>query len=369
MSGPAGPDLAKSAGGRPPLLTRLRRTWPWLRYVVGLGLGALAVWALLGRRDELSGASAYLSHLVVPWLVFAAILELASIVAFAIVQQELLAAGDVVAPSGWITAVTLAATAIANSMPAGPLVSSVFAFRQYRRRGADDTLAGWTLAAVFVAASVSLALVAVAGLAVAAGEGASLDLVGVTVVVAVVAVAMGALFVQQRAVDWVVGVSLRTSRRLVHWPSGDSEARIQHIVARIHAVTPKPARVVRVLLWAVLNWLFDCGCLALCFRAVGVGVPWHGLLLAYGAGQLAANLPVTPGGLGVVEGSLTIALVAFGGAEASTVAAVLMYRIMSFWAELPLGWGIWAAFAWQDRRDPIPAAHPKGGEDVAEVLA
>jgi len=37
---------------------------------------------------------------------------------------------------------------------------------------------------------------------------------------------------------------------------------------------------------------------------------WKGLLLAYGAGQLAADLPITPGGLGVVEGSLTIALVA-----------------------------------------------------------
>ena len=53
-------------------------------------------------------------------------------------------------------------------------------------------------------------------------------------------------------------------------------------------------------------------------------------------GSCAANLPITPGGLGVVEGSLTIALVQFGGAEVSTVAAVLLYRILSFWAELPL---------------------------------
>ena len=41
--------------------------------------------------------------------------------------------------------------------------------------------------------------------------------------------------------------------------------------------------------------------------------------------QLAANLPITPGGLGVVEGSLTIALVAYGGGRDSTVAAVLLY--------------------------------------------
>jgi hypothetical protein len=63
------------------------------------------------------------------------------------------------------------------------------------------------------------------------------------------------------------------------------------------------------------------------------------VLLAYGAGQLAANLPITPGGLGVVEGSITIALVAYGGAEATTVAAVLVYRLLSFWVSLPIGWG------------------------------
>ena len=39
------------------LLGRLRRAWPWLRYVLGLGLAALAVWALLGRRGELSVAT------------------------------------------------------------------------------------------------------------------------------------------------------------------------------------------------------------------------------------------------------------------------------------------------------------------------
>ena len=52
----------------------------------------------------------------------------------------------------------------------------------------------------------------------------------------------------------------------------------------------------------------------LAFEAVGVDVPWRGVLLAYAAAQLATNLPITPGGLGVVEGSLTVALVAFGGA-------------------------------------------------------
>jgi len=105
---------------------------------------------------------------------------------------------------GRLTAVTLASTAIANSMPAGPLVSAVYTFRQYRRRGADGALAGWTLGAVFVCASVTLAVVAAVGVAIAGAEGAGLDLIGVTVGVLIAALALGVLFVQRRAIVWLV---------------------------------------------------------------------------------------------------------------------------------------------------------------------
>jgi uncharacterized protein (TIRG00374 family) len=61
------------------------------------------------------------------------------------------------------------------------------------------------------------------------------------------------------------------------------------------------------------------------------------IALAYAAGQLVAVLPVTPGGLGIVEGSLTFALVAYGGAREQTLAAVLLYRLVSYWGLLPAG--------------------------------
>ena len=331
-----------------------RRAWPWLRYVVGLGLAALAFWALAGQRSELNGATTYLSHVRWWWLVPAVAAEAGSLVAFALIQQRLLEAGHVRVSTSRLTGVTVAATAIANSMPAGPLVSSVFAFRQYRRQGADDALAGWTLAAVFVAASVSLALVAAVGVAVAGAEGAGLDLVGVTVGVLVGALLLGVVFLQRRVLVWLVSGVVRSARRLFGWPHGELGAQVDRIIGRLTVVSLSPWQVGVVLGWSVANWLLDCGCLALSFLAVGVGVPWKGLLLAYGAGQLAANLPITPGGLGVVEGSLTIAIVAFGGSEASTVAAVVLYRILSFWGELPIGWATWAAFAWVAR--PATAA-------------
>jgi hypothetical protein len=106
----------------------------------------------------------------------------------------------------------------------------------------------------------------------------------------------------------------------------------------------------RIIGWGTVNWLLDCACFALMFVAIDAPIPWTGLLLAYGAGQLAATLPITPGGLGVVEGSITVALVAFGGAETSTVDAVLLYRIISFWFILALGWLFIGELALQVRR-------------------
>jgi uncharacterized protein (TIRG00374 family) len=122
--------------------------------------------------------------------------------------------------------------------------------------------------------------------------------------------------------------------------------------------------------------LFDCACFAMMFLAVNAAIPWKGLLLAYGAGQLAATLPFTPGGLGVVEGSITIALAEFGGAHVSTIDAVLMYRVISFWLVLLVGWGLWGQLALQVRRGrwsrlalDAPIEAELGPEGAAEAVA
>ncbi len=126
------------------------------------------------------------------------------------------------------------------------------------------------------------------------------------------------------------------------------------------------------------NWLLDCACFAMMFPAIGAPVPWKGLLLAYGAGQLATSLPITPGGLGVVEGSITIALVAFGGVESTTVDAVLIYRFISFWLVLAVGWALWGELALEVRHGrwsrhaleaPIEATDPVGSVDEQDPTA
>jgi putative heme transporter len=53
--------------------------------------------------------------------------------------------------------------------------------------------------------------------------------------------------------------------------------------------------------------------------------------------RLLGSLPLTPGGIGIVEVGLTTALVGFGGDRAEVVAAVLVYRFLTVVPTLALG--------------------------------
>jgi hypothetical protein len=229
-------------------------------------------------------------------------------------------------------------------------VATVYGFRWFRRFGADNTLAVWALAGTLVAAVVSLSLVAVIGLALATDAGASLDLVPVLIGVFAVAVAVGSLFVYERPLHLAVSGALRLSVAVTGRPRGDTHEQIAQIMAWMTAVRLSWTQIGRVIAFGTTNWLLDCACFAMMFLAIHAPIPWSGLLLAYGAGQLAATLPITPGGLGVVEGSITIALVEFGGPVTSTADAVLLYRFISFWFILVVGWLFIGEMALEVRR-------------------
>lgn len=339
-------------GGRPDRAgSRLRRYWPFIRFVVGIGAVAIAVWVLSSHTDELSGITTVFDHLNWWWIPGAVVAEALSFASFTMMEYQLLTtSGGVRPPTFPLFRMTVGSQALTNSLPAGNAVAAVYGFRWFRRFGADDTLAVWALIGTYIAAIVSLSLLATAGLAVATDEGASLDLIPVLIGVLVIAVAVGAMFVYERPLLLVLTWSLRASRAILRRPRGDTTEQVNRILRRVTSVRLSWRRVISVVAWGTANWLFDCGCFALMFPAIGAPIPWKGLLLAYGAGQLAAALPITPGGLGAVEGSITIALVAFGGAHVATVDAVLLYRLVSFWLVLAVGWLLIGELALEVRR-------------------
>jgi len=354
-SGGLAPDEPPAATiGRPRWRHLLRRSWPAIRIVVGFALVLLAVYELFGKRGELSGSTSIFKTFDWWWLLPAIALEVASYVCFTQMQYELFRAGHLRPSWRPLFKVSFASQAITNSLPIGNAVASVYGFRWFRRFGADTTLSIWALAGTLVAASVSLSLLAILGLALATEQGASLDLVPVLIGTFAIMIFIGSLFVYERPLHAVVTGVLRISVALTNRPHGDTHEQIHRIMAWMTAVRLSWGQIGWIVFWGTANWLFDCACFAIMFVAIDAPIPWTGLLLAYGAGQLAATLPITPGGLGVVEGSITVALVAFGGAESSTADAVLLYRLVSFWFILALGWSLIGQMAFQVRRGRWP---------------
>ncbi len=70
-------------------------------------------------------------------------------------------------------------------------------------------------------------------------------------------------------------------------------------------------------------------CLVFAIKTIGIGVPWHRILLVWSAGIGAGSFSPTPGGIGVVDVTMTAALVAAGIRPPDAVAAVLLYRIIN----------------------------------------
>ena len=84
-------------------------------------------------------------------------------------------------------------------------------------------------------------------------------------------------------------------------------------------------------------WLCDAGSLFVFVGAFGHWVNPDGLLVAYGVAYVVAAIPITPGGLGVVEVTLTSILVGFGTPRGIATLGVVAYRLINFWLPIPLG--------------------------------
>jgi putative heme transporter len=96
---------------------------------------------------------------------------------------------------------------------------------------------------------------------------------------------------------------------------------------------------------------------AVSLRALGVTASQVTIVEAFAAWalvRLIASVPITPGGVGVVELGLTGALVGFGGPNAPVVAAVLVYRVLTIVPTLLLG--LASALTWKRYRRRIAVA-------------
>ena len=304
---------------------------------VTVSIAALAATGVAGvaGRAAVAASFAVLGHLHWLWIPAAVLLESASMAAFAIMLRRLLAAGGASVGIRSMLATAYAANAVSVSVPlAGPALATAFTFRRFTRQGADAPLVGWSLLVGGVISSAAAALVVIGG-ALASGNilVAAVAVPGGVLAVAALVVA-GAAARRPRlrgALERPAAWALQQGSRMLRRSGTEPRQIIQAWAQRLGSLRLTPAGWVAVTGLALANWLADAAVLAVSIRATGAVVPWHDLLLVYGSGVVAQSLNITPGGLGVTEGTLSLALVATGLGASQALAAVLLYRLVSFW--------------------------------------
>lgn len=316
-----------------------RRRWPRLALAV-TAVAVLAAVIIVSRRTLLESLR-NLAHLDWGWFALAIAAEGVSLAAFGLSRRRLLRAEGHQARLGSVMAITYASNAMSMSIPfAGTQLAAFFSYRQFRRRGLDPALTSWALGVSAIASSSALALVLVAGaLAGGAPAATALGFLGAAVfLLPGLAVLLALRYRRVRAaLNTLVTRLVETLRRLTHRRVIETAA-LGEFLDRVASIRLPAARYAEVFALAVVNWLADCACLACSVKAAGQPVPWHGLLLAYGAGATAGSTGITPGGFGLVELALTAALVAAGLGAPGALTAVLAYRLVNFWLIL-LGGG------------------------------
>ena len=330
-----------------------------VRYVLGVLLGIAVLVLLLGKRGELEAARQQFRHLDIGWMAAAVLAEGTSIAAYGFLQHRVLRlAGARLALPGLLV-LSLANDAIANTVPGGPVVAGAYRYRYYRQHGADSAGAGWSIFTVVVAQAIGMSLFLLAGVAVAVLASTTVRVTGLAVAGLVVVLAAGAVLIRRDLLLRLAAAGARASRRVTGHPRSGTLARIESVLARMRDIPLSAPSAASVVALAVCAWTCDFLCLLCSFAAVHAAVPWHGVMLAYGAAQIVSSLPVVPGGLGIVEGSLAVLLAAYGVARVPAISAALAYRLVSFWLVIAVGWVSVGLIAYQGRRRPgRPGAQP-----------
>ncbi len=336
---------------------------PWWRQAINvailLAIIAISLILLQGKLPSLSSIGNALSSAIWWWILAAGAATVASISLFADQQRQLLIAFDTRITRRRATAITYASTAITNSVPAGAAVSAGFSFKQYRAAGASRSTAATVMVLSGLISAITLVLMYFLVLSLSAATPFITLIAQNTTIAIVVGVLLAGLaaLILHRAIS---GPKENTDE--IPTPRLDRfERRWPRIAgfARDGLETLRQAQNVGVRdwVWAIAatmgKWTLEGICLLTCALAFGIRIDLLQLGVLYLSVQLVRQIPLTPGGIGPVETALLIGLVATGAGHGAAAAAVLIYRVLSAWIIIPIGFALLAEMKRRDARNGV----------------
>jgi uncharacterized protein (TIRG00374 family) len=310
-----------------------------IRRTVGVLLFFLVFeYLVLPQIAGVRGSLSLLAHVHVGFVVGGALLEAAAILAYARLTRDVLPRST--RPDLWtVLRIDLATLSVSHLVPGGAAAGSTLAYRLLGQAGLQGGDTAFALATQGVGSAVVLNVLLWVGLVISIPLRGFSPLYGTAAVAGVLVIGgFGVLVLllmtgETRAAG-VVGAVAR------HAPFLDEDAAprfVHRLAARLRALIADRGLLYSAIGWAAANWLLDAASLWVFVWAYGSRVDIDGLIVSYGLANVLAAIPLTPGGLGVVEAVLTSSLVGFGTPRGAAILGVISWRLVNFWLPIPVG--------------------------------
>jgi uncharacterized protein (TIRG00374 family) len=114
---------------------------------------------------------------------------------------------------------------------------------------------------------------------------------------------------------------------------------LSQVIPRLLDIVQQPARLAVGVGGALLVTAGYIACLTVSVYAFGGAVPVAAIAVVFLTGSAIGSFVPTPGGIGAVEAALSAGLTAAGLPAGVAISAVVLFRTVSFWLPVPLGWG------------------------------
>jgi uncharacterized protein (TIRG00374 family) len=235
--------------------------------------------------------------------------------------------------------IQLSTKALGNIVPGGSAASSTLGYKLITMCGVRGPDAAFALATAGIGSAVVLNLILWFGLIISIPTRGVNPAYGTAAVVGVILMAFAAFLIfglvegQGRSEKMV-----RSIARRLRFDEHHAAEVLEHLGNRIEGLAKDRALLWKVIGWATLNWALDAFSLWVFIRAFGETVHLDALIVSFGLANVFSVIPVTPGGLGLIEGIYIPTLVGFGLARRTATVGVLSYRVAQYWLPIVVGW-------------------------------
>ncbi|HTR90408.1 MAG TPA: YbhN family protein [Trebonia sp.] len=306
-----------------------------LLFILVLVIEYLVVPELVGASKDLY----LLGRINAGWISAGVILEGLSLFCYAVLTRVLLPGKGPKPSLSVLFRIDLSAAAVAHVIPAGTLGTAALGYKLFTDEGISGNDATVMMAAKGIGSTVVLNVLLWLSLVVSIPLAGFQPIYGtVAIIGTVVLLGVAALVLGVTRGAGLASRLLRTIGDKLPFVSGVQVERAALEAARSFSLLARDKRVMAwALLWASLNWLLDAASLWCFVAAFGHLANPIELFAAYGIANVAGALPLTPGGLGVVDSITPLLLVGFGVTRSVATLGVLGWRMVNFWLPIPTG--------------------------------